>query len=166
LAIIGFYIRLKIEDTPEYQVLEQADEVPKTPIRELFSRNKRELGKMGGIEIMQHVTFYIVTVYLVTYQAEYLSVSPTHAALATGITSTVAFVFVPIFGGLSDRIGRKPVLQGAAAGLIILSYPMFWLMHRSDLSSIFISQSLLGILLAAILGTHAVAMAEMFPTST
>src|SRR5699024_5130256 len=80
LAIIGFYIRLKIEDTPEYQVLEQADEVPKTPIRELFSRNKRELGKMGGIEIMQHVTFYIVTVYLVTYQAEYLSVSPTHAA--------------------------------------------------------------------------------------
>lgn len=166
LGVIGYYIRAKIEDTPEFQQLERADDVPRAPMRELFRRNKKQLGQMTGVEIMQHVSFYVVLVYLLTYQAEQIGLSSANASLASTVTSIVALLFVPIFGVMSDRIGRKPVLMGAGIGLFVLSYPLFALMHRGDIASVVVSQAGLGVLLAAVLGTHAVTMSEIFPTRT
>lgn len=166
LGVIGYYIRVKIEDTPEFLELERLDDVPQAPMRELFRRNKKQLVQMSGVEIMQHVSFYVVLVYLLTYQAEQVGLSSANAAMASTVTSIVALVLVPVFGTLSDHIGRKPVLMGAGAGMLVLSYPLFALMHQGTVLSVVASQAGLGVLLAAVLGTHAVAMSEIFPTRT
>lgn len=164
LGIIGFYIRSKIEDTPEFRVLEETKNVSKRPLKELFTRNWKPLVQMSGIEIMMHVTFYVVLVYLLTYQARQLDVSSGDAALASTITSIVAVALVPLVGALSDRIGRKPLLIGSGIGLIVLSYPLFQLMREGGLTNLILAQVGLGVLLAVILGTHAVAVSEIFPT--
>lgn len=72
---------------------------------------------------MQHVTFYIVLVYLLTYQETELGFAAGSAAWFSTCASLAALVLVPLFGALSDRIGRKPLLTASSVLLIAASYP-------------------------------------------
>ncbi|MDT7620985.1 MAG: transporter, family, proline/betaine transporter [Pseudonocardiales bacterium] len=164
LGLIGFYIRRKIEDTPDFRILEEKGNLSEAPLREIFTRNWRPLLRMCGVEVLQHVTFYVVLVFLLTYQTQYLGLSSSNAALASTVTSIVALVLVPAFGALSDRVGRKPVLVASSVALLVLSYPLFLIMRHGGLTGAILSTIGLGVILAMILGTHAVAMAEIFPT--
>ncbi|MFD9895190.1 MFS transporter [Amycolatopsis sp. NPDC059027] len=165
LGIIGFVIRNKIEDTPEYRTLEATDNVPRSPVRELFRNNKKQLLQAAGLMTMMHVPFYAVLTYLVTYETDYLGHSSGNAALLSTVISLVGLVLVPAFGRLSDRVGRRPVLLGAGIALFVLATPAYLLM-RTGLTGTWIGGLALGIVLSAILGTYAVWSAEIFPTRT
>ncbi|WP_079038768.1 MFS transporter [Streptomyces sp. NBRC 110028] len=163
LGVIGFIIRNKIEDTPEYRTLEANNTLPRSPVRELLRRDKRRLLQAAGLMAAMHVPFYTVLTYLVTYETDHLGHSAGSAALLSTVISLLALVLVPVFGLLSDRVGRKPVFVGATASLLVLSTPAFLLM-RTGLVGTWIAGLLLGVILAAILGTYAVWSAEIFPT--
>ncbi|GHJ25615.1 MFS transporter [Streptomyces hygroscopicus] len=165
LGVIGFIIRNKIEDTPEYRALEANDTVPSSPVRELLRRNKRQVLQAAGLMAAMHVPFYMVLTYLVTYETDHLKHSAGSAALLSTVISLLGLVLVPVFGVLSDRVGRKPVFVGATAALLVVSTPAFLLM-RTGLAGTWIAGLLLGVILAAILGTYAVWSAELFPTRT
>ncbi|SFP89586.1 MFS transporter [Amycolatopsis rubida] len=165
LGIIGFVIRSKIEDTPEYRALEATDNVPRSPVRELFRHNKKQLLQAAGLMTMMHVPFYAVLTYLVTYETDYLGHSAGSAAALSTVISLVGLVLVPFFGRLSDRVGRRPVLIAAGVSLFVLAVPAYLVM-RTGLVGTWIGGLALGAILAAILGTYAVWSAEIFPTRT
>ena len=165
LGVIGFIIRNKIEDTPEYRTLEANDSVPRSPARELLRHHKRQLLQAAGLMAAMHVPFYAVLTYLVTYETDHLGHSADNAALLSTAISLLGLGLVPLFGLLSDRVGRKPVFVGATAALLVVSTPAFLLM-RTGLVGTWIAGLLLGVILAAILGTYAVWSAEVFPTRT
>ena len=166
LGVIGFIIRNKIEDTPEYRTLAATDNIARSPVRALFRNHIRQILQAGGIMTMMHVTFYTVLTYLVTYQTDYLGYSADAAALISTVVSLLGLLLVPAFGALSDRIGRKPVMVGAALALLVGSYPAFLLMGTGSMTAAVVASVGLGVILAAILGTHAVWSAEIFPTRT
>ncbi|MGW8374675.1 MFS transporter [Streptomyces sp. ODS28] len=165
LGVIGFIIRNKIEDTPEYRTLEAHDTVPRSPVRELLRSHRKQLLQAMGLMTAMHVPFYMVLTYLVTYETDHLHHSADSAAALSTTISLLGLVLVPLFGWLSDRVGRKPVFVGATTALLVLSTPAFWLM-RSGMAGTWIGGLLLGAVLAAILGTYAVWSAEVFPTRT
>lgn len=164
MAVVGLYIRLKLEDTPSFRALEESQEVAHSPLRDTLRDHWKKLLQMTGIEILQHVSFYLILVYLLTYQTVELGLSDGSAALSATITSIVAMILVPLFGILSDRIGRKPLLMASGLGFAALSYPAFLLMGAGNLAGVVVVQVGLGVLLALVLSTHAVAMSELFPT--
>lgn len=166
LGLIGFYIRNKIEDTPEFRELTELDAVPQSPVRESFTRNWKQMLQMSGIEVMMHVTFYTVLVYLLTYQEIELGMSASDAALFSTAASIAALITVPLFGALSDRIGRRVPLIVASVMLIVFSYPLFLIMQSGSSWAGMVSTVGLGLILAIILGVHAVTVAELFPTRT
>lgn len=166
MGVIGFYIREQIEDTPDFKSLSESGNTSKSPLKEVITRNSKETVKAGGIEAMMNVTFYIVLVYMLTYQESVLGWSASKAALVSTLTSIIAMIVVPFSGILSDRIGRKPLLTGAAIALLVLSYPLFTVMHMDIAWAAVASTIGLGVILAVILGVHAVTCAELFPTRT
>ncbi|MEU5144644.1 MFS transporter [Streptomyces sp. NPDC021139] len=165
LGVVGYVIRNKIEDTPEYRALEANDTVPRSPVRELLRTNRRQVIQAAGLVAAMHVPFYMVLTYLVTYETDHLHHSADSAALLSTVISLLGLVLVPVFGALSDRVGRKPVFVGATAALLVLATPAFWLM-RTGQARTWIAGLLLGANLAAILGTYAVWSAEVLPTRT
>lgn len=166
LAFIGLYIRTKIEDTPEFQALEKLDNVAQSPVKEVFKQNSKQFFQTVAIETFMNATFYVVLVYLITYQEHLVGLPADQAALLAGFASALAIILIPISGAISDRVGRKPVLYTAAALLITASVPLFSLMLQGSTWAAFLSTFGLAAILAIILGTHASAVAELFPTRT
>ncbi|MBF8170918.1 MFS transporter [Streptomyces olivaceus] len=163
LGVIGLVLRNKIEDTPEYRALQASDAAPHHPVKELLRSHKRQLLQAGALMAAMNVTFYAVLTYLVTYETDHLGHSASDAALLSTVISLVGLVLVPAFGHLSDRVGRKPVFVGASAALLVLSTPAFWLMRTGSVGT-WVGALVLGVILTALLGTHAVWSAEIFPT--
>jgi MHS family proline/betaine transporter-like MFS transporter len=166
LAFVGLYIRMKIEDTPEFQALQELDTVPASPVREVFQRNSKQFFQTVGIETFMNCTFYVVLVYLITYQETIVGLPASTAATLSTVASLTAIAVIPLSGMLSDRIGRKPVLIAAGVALVLGSYPAFALMNQGSVTAGFFSTFALAVALAVILGTHAVTVAELFPTRT
>ena len=163
LGLIGFYIRQHIEDTPEFQVLESSEQVSKSPTKDVLQNNLKQLFQMIGIQMMMQVTFYIVLVYLLTYQEVELGISAQNAALFSVLASLIGVFIVPLAGIASDFIGRKPIMILSAILTIALAWPMFGVMGE-DFNLNLIATVALGAVLALQLGVHAVQAAEMFPT--
>lgn len=166
LAAVGLYIRLKIEDTPEYQALQEMETVASAPIAEVFRKNKTQFFQTIGVEIFMNCTFYVVLVYLITYQESMVGMPPAQAALLSTIASLTAIAIIPGAGILSDRVGRKPVLITAGILLVSLAWPLFTYMNSGTALAGFISTFGLAAILSLILGTHASTVAELFPTRT
>ncbi len=166
LALVGLYIRLKVEDTPEYRALEELDTIPASPVTEVFKSNRKQFFQTIGVETFMNCTFYVVLVYLLTYQEEVVGLHPDQAALLSTAASLVAIALIPLSGIASDRVGRRPVLLSAAGMLIVGAVPLFLLMRQGSESAAFAATAGLAAILAIILGTHSATVAELFPTRT
>jgi MHS family proline/betaine transporter-like MFS transporter len=164
LGAIGLYIRLRLEDTPEFRALERTGEVAQSPLRETIVGNWREILQVGGLVIVQNVGFYIVLVYMQTYITEQLGFSSTSASLSTVLTLLVGIILIPPLGALSDRVGRKPLLMASCVGYALLTYPLFLLLNTGNLLFVILAHIALGALLALFISTTFAALTELFPT--
>lgn len=166
LGLIGLYIRSKLEDTPQFQQLEADAELPRSPVAEVLRHNRRQLFQAAGIQILMNVTFYVVLVYLLTYQESQLGFTAGEAATFSTVGSIVAMLLVPTFGALSDRIGRRRVLATGAVLTLVAAAPCFLLMRGGGVAGALVATALLAALLALSLGVHASPGSELFPTRT
>jgi MHS family proline/betaine transporter-like MFS transporter len=78
----------------------------------------------------------------------------------------VFMIAIPFTGILADKVGRKPVMIGAALGFIILGYPLFYVLSTTQNPVVLLSvMAVLAILEALVCGGATVAMTEIFPTN-
>ncbi len=164
LGLVGLYIRLRVEDTPEFRALESTGEVSNSPLRETIVQNWKAILQVGGLVIIQNAGFYIVLVYMPTYFSNQLGFTSTGSSLSTVLTLLAAMALIPPLGALSDRVGRKPVLAASCVGFALLSYPLFLLMQQGSLFAAVLAQVALGGLLAIFLSATIAALTELFPT--
>ena len=80
------------------------------------------------------MTFYFVTVYTPTFGKTVLKLTGQDALLVTLLVAVTNFIWNPVGGALSDRIGRKPVLLAIASLSLVTAYPaLHWLVAAPDL---------------------------------
>ena len=164
LGVVGLYIRLRLEDTPEFRALKSTGEVSNSPFRETLVENWKQILQVGGLVIIQNVGFYVVLSYLTTYFQDPLGFSSTTGALSTTLTLLVGMVLIPPLGALSDRVGRKPLLMASCVGYALLTYPLFLVLNTGSLVAAILAHVVLGSLLAVFISTSVAALTELFPT--
>lgn len=127
------YLRLKIEDSPEFVKLEKSGGISKAPMKDIFSAEYfPSLVKLVLCATVQTIGTYIGTVYVAVYMKTYLNMPTATVGLIILIAITCAAVFVPVFGHITDKIGAKKTLAGAYICYIALSYPMYSLMGQGS----------------------------------
>ncbi|SPT64135.1 Proline porter II [Actinomadura madurae] len=164
IGVIGLYIRLRLEDTPDFLALKEAGETSKAPLTEAISGYWRRIIRVIGLTLVQVVSFYIVLVYAQTYFTGQLGFSSTTASVSVILTLVVQVALIPVMGVVSDRIGRRPVLAGASLGFAVLTYPMFVLMNTGALGAAMAGLLVLAVLLAVFQGAAMATLTELFPT--
>jgi len=106
--------------------------------------------------------FYLVFVYLVTMMQQVDGLSEHRALEINTLNMLLVLAATPVFGALSDRVGRKPVLLGSVIGTIALAWPLFWLLLTANFVAILIGQAGFALLISAWSGTMEAALVELF----
>lgn len=161
----GLYLRLKIDDTPEFRKLKEARAVSSAPLRDVGRNELRAMGHVLGLGTFFTVAFYLLLTYLPTYLSKELAMAVPTSLVVTSIAIAWATVLVPIAGALSDRVGRKPLLLASAGSFILLTYPLFMMMTAGSMTLIMSAILILMVPLSLLYGTAPTAFTELFPTN-
>lgn len=87
----------------------------------------------GLLASMTTTTFYLITVYTPTFGRTVLHLSSTDSLVVTLLVGVSNFIWLPIGGSLSDRIGRRPLLLGISLLCMLTAYPaMHWLAEAAS----------------------------------
>jgi len=136
----------------------------KAPILTVLTRYKREVLTAMGARIAENVSFYLLTAFTLTYIRDVRGLDASFALNAVLIASAVHLVTIPLWGALSDRIGRKPVYILGAVGIGVWASPFFWLLD-SDNFGLAVLAVTVGLLVhGAMYGPQAAFFSELFGT--
>lgn len=130
MFVIGIYVRRFSTETSEFQTARAERSVGKIPLLEILQRYPVIL--TTEIYMVNQANFYITVVFIVSYAVGTLRVPFQTMLIATTIASFVQVFALAGFGALSDRVGRIPLMMGAAVGLLIIVFPLFAVIQTKD----------------------------------
>jgi MHS family proline/betaine transporter-like MFS transporter len=165
VALVGLYLRLRVEDTPAFRIIEEKEEITEAPVKESFTAHWRESLTAIGFTVAWTVAYYILLTYMPTYVSETLGIPLTQALLSNAIGLVVLMALIPFTAALTDRIGRKPLLIAFSALIALFTYPLFLLASTQVLAFIVLAQVLFGVIISLFSGPGPAALVEMFPTN-
>jgi MFS transporter, MHS family, shikimate and dehydroshikimate transport protein len=132
LVIVGLFIRLRIMESPAFQrVKETKTEAPK-PIVDVVRKYPREVLVAMGMRVAENGAFYILTVFVLAYGEDELGLSKGTMLTGVIIAAAIGLVTVPLFGALSDRVGRRPLYLAGAVVTTLWAFPLFGLLNTES----------------------------------
>jgi len=162
---LGLYLRRNLDETDAFLQSSQNSASRHTAASVLASRIKEILICLGLV-VSGTISFYVILIYIPTFARTQLHLSLDQAFLAQSIGLACECVLIPIFGLLSDYVGRKPILIVALILDLAVTYPLFaWVSADPSFSSLLTMQIILCSLFGMFNGPISTALAEQFPTS-
>jgi metabolite-proton symporter len=162
---VGWWIRTTVEESPTFrEVAKEAAAIEKAPTLEAIRRRPRELLVGAGLKFAENISYYVITVFSITYVTQKVGLSRQVALEAILIASACHVVLIPLFGALSDRIGRRPVYAFGAFGMVLWAFAFFRLLDSGQPAMIVLASVGALFFHGAMYGPQAAFLAEMFPT--
>ncbi|WP_122666456.1 MFS transporter [Pseudomonas viridiflava] len=157
-----FVIRRSMEETPEFQARTHRPTL-KEVVRSIGQNFGLVIGGMALV-IMTTVSFYLITAYTPTFGKNELHLSDLDSLIVTVFVGISNFIWLPVMGALSDRIGRKPLLLGATVLAIATAYPaLSWLVANPSFGNLLMVELWLSFLYGSYNGAMVVALTEIMP---
>ncbi|BCI54421.1 MFS transporter [Mycolicibacterium litorale] len=132
LIVIGLVIRLSLAESPDFAAVRERAAVVRLPIAEAVRRHWRQILLIAGAYLSQGVFAYICVAYLVSYATTVAGIGRTQALLGVCVAAVVAVVMYPVFGALSDVVGRKPVFLAGVVAMGVSVLPVFALINTGE----------------------------------
>jgi len=164
LVGFGLWIRVGVDETPLFKQIEQRQSKAKAPISEVVRGHWRSLLVGGGVRIGPDVLYSLSVAFSLSYMTTVLGLSRTLALTALSLGGVVNAFTIPLFGGLSDRFGRRVVYgAGAVLGLVWM-FAFFPLLETGQPALIVLAIVVALTVHAMMYGPQAAFIAEQFPT--
>ncbi|MGV9679976.1 MFS transporter [Nocardia sp. NPDC003482] len=163
LGLIGWYLRVRLSESPIFTEVAADDNQPTGSLITLVRDYHRELLTLGGLVVALNVVNYTLLAYQPTYLNKTIGLSDTTTTAMMLIGQLVIMLLLPLGGGLSDRIGRRPMWLVSLIGLAVLAVPMYWLMGQGTGWAI-LGFVVLGVLYVPQLSTISATFPAIFPT--
>lgn len=164
MGLIGRYIRLKLEETPEFAQHQLEHKEKNTPIVELFRDYRRPMVIAFLVSCLNAVAFYMILSYMPTYLSTEMNMGKTESFLAATISLVTYIIFIFLMGTFSDRIGRKKMLIAASIAFLVATVPLFAGLQNASFMTILLIQIAFGFILSMNDGSLPALLSELFPT--
>ncbi len=157
------WIRLGIYETPVFARLLAEDKTEKAPILEVIRLHWREIALSAFARMAEQAPFYIFTAFVIAYATGTLKIDRSFVLWAVTVAACVSFVSIPLFGSISDRIGRKRMYMIGAVVTGVYGFIYFGLLDTGSYPMILIAIVLSLVAHDMLYGPQAALIAESFP---
>jgi len=164
LVLVGLWIRLTISESPLFEEIEQEHTKARMPVLDVLRVYPRSVLTALGARIGVDVAFYTFVLFIVIYVTQVLKVPRATALNAVLIGAAVQLALIPLFGWLSDRLGRRPVYLFGAVGALLWVFAFFLLLDTRSAPLIVLATVVALVFHAAMYGPQAAFIAELFST--
>jgi metabolite-proton symporter len=165
LVVVGWYIRNRVSESPMFEAATDDAEAPPTlPALEVIRERPKAILLGSGLRIGENISYYILTVFSLTYLVDVAAETRSTALNALLIAAAVQFFAIPMLARLSDRIGRRPVYAAGGLGLAAFIFIFFPMLASGEPATI-VAAIVIGLVLhSAMYGPQAAFITELFPT--
>jgi MFS transporter, MHS family, shikimate and dehydroshikimate transport protein len=132
LVALGAFIRARIPETPVFEALKAKNDIAKNPFLEAVFKNPRTFLVALGLKLSEVSWVYMLTVFVVVYATTRLSLPRTLMLDAILYAALVEVITIPLFGYLSDKIGRRPFYFMGTAFTVLFAFPLFWMLDMKS----------------------------------
>jgi len=166
LAAIGLFIRLRLEDTPVFKVVNRR--------RDATARGNVGTARRNAIKPMMltlamasvgTVGYYYLSSFVSNFLQTTVKMSPTRAFVVTGLGLFIYMCMTPVAGHLSDRYGRRPINLIGTCGSMVVIVPMFYLLRTGDLPLCVLGVGMYAVCQSFAITSLTVMLVELFPAS-
>lgn len=161
MAILVLILQFRQDESPEYLRAKHDNLLEDTPVVSAIREYPYQIFVVFALAGYLGIVYYMVSAFIPSLLEGSLHYSTNVAMLVTMVASICYFATAPLWGMISDKVGRKKVLLTACIGVGILIYPSLLLIVWISC----IVMSLLMLLISAATATFVVAINELFPTS-
>lgn len=159
---IGYFIRRNLHESP---VFEESSELTDTPFRDVVREYPWQAVASFAMIVLWTVCIYVILFYMPTYSVKVLKLPQSASFIAAMVGGGVITFCSPITGWISDKVGRKSLLAGASAAMLLLAWPLFKMIASApSLITLCVFQAVFGVLIAIYTGPILAALSETFPT--
>ncbi|VIO81094.1 MFS transporter [Bradyrhizobium ivorense] len=157
-----FFLRRTLEETPAFLAMKKHPTASEAFASALANWRIILLGMM--IAVLTTTTFYFVTVYTPTFGKTVLKLSTQDALLVTLLVAVTNFIWNPVGGAVSDRLGRKPVLLAIAGLSFVTAYPaLHWLVTNPSFGKMLAVEMMFSFYFGVYSGTMLGCLVEIVP---
>jgi MFS transporter, MHS family, shikimate and dehydroshikimate transport protein len=139
LLAIGTFVRSRVPETPVFEDLRARDGLSSNPVGEAISRNTKTFLIAVGLKLSEVSWVYMLTVFVVVYATTKLGLPKPLLLDAVLYAALLELISLPLFGWLSDKIGRRPLYILGALFTILFAFPLFWMLESKSAAVIFIA---------------------------
>lgn len=162
LSLVALYLRSNLHESDAFEK-EKAPERKKGTLKELL-KHPRAIAIVVGLTLGGTLTFYTYTTYMQKFLVNTVGLTKNESTLLTFSSLLIFALIQPLFGALSDRIGRRPLLIGFGICGTLFTIPLLTaLSHTTSLWTAFAILLTALIIVSGYTSINAVVKAELFP---
>ncbi|WP_417563111.1 MFS transporter [Microbacterium sp.] len=164
---VGIFIRLKIEESPDFEEAKGKGEILASPVKEAVSREWATILRIIALRLVESCGYYVVATFLLSHIKTNHPDTENVTLIALLLAATIAIPMVIVSGALSDRFGRKRVYMFGVLASIAFGFPMFMLTNGgNELAIILVFVIGISVIWASVAGVQGAWFGELFPTNT
>ena len=132
LVAVGLVIRLKILESPAFKEVKESGTASEKPLVDVVKTHRRDLLTAMGMRIAENGTFYVLTVFVLAYGEDALKLEKNTMLTGVIIAALLGLITIPLYGRLSDRVGRRKLYLAGAVFSLLFAFPFFWLVDTKE----------------------------------
>lgn len=164
LLLVGWFIRIKVAESPDFEALERRGKKVTIPVVEVLKKYPRETLIVVGARLAEVTWFYTTVTFALAYATGTLGIPRSTMLDATIWGATAALISMPLFGLLGDKIGPKWVFMLGTVGILVYAPFFFSLLHTREAFWINLALVLaVGLVYASLYGPEGSLFPHQFP---
>jgi MFS family permease len=166
LVAIGLYVRLRVLESPAFSEVKRERAVVRLPVWQVIREQPLEVATSAFVRMSEQAPFYLFVTFVLSYGTDHLGLSKDSLLNDVLVAAALGLVSIPLFGHLSDRIGRRCMYGIGIVCVAAFAFPYYGLLNTKSSGLILLAVVLSLVFHDMQYGPQAALIAESFGPAT